>query len=456
VANLPTGKSQTIAPATTARELAFQALKQIQGGAFADVALDRALKTSNISNIDRGLATELTYGIIRRQRTLDALIDQLATKPANQQPPELRLILHIGLYQLRYLDQIPSSAAVNTTVDLAKNNGLGGLAGFVNGLLRQYDRAPDQALPTSTNLATQIGLKESYPDWIVQVYLDQFGPDETTQLCEWLNRPPTIDLRINGMKTTIEQVEAQFQQADIGVQRLPYCPQALRLTGHAGSIQHFPGFTAGEWIVQDSSAQLVTALLDPQPGETIVDACAAPGGKTLHIAERMQDQGKVWAIDKTASRLKKIHQNVDRLGLHCIYTKIADSRDIPEFVGQCDRVLVDAPCSGLGTLNRHADARWRQTPESVTALTQLQREILNQAATWVKPGGILVYATCTLHPAENEAIVEAFLAAHPDWHIDRPPADSPISPLIAPAGWIKVLPHQHQMDGFFMARLKKA
>jgi 16S rRNA (cytosine967-C5)-methyltransferase len=170
----------------------------------------------------------------------------------------------------------------------------------------------------------------------------------------------------------------------------------------------------------------------------------------------MQDQGKVWAIDKTASRLKKIHQNVDRLGLHCIYTKIADSRDIPEFVGTCDRVLVDAPCSGLGTLNRHADARWRQTPESVVTLTQLQREILTQAATWVKPGGILVYATCTLHPAENEAIVEAFLAANADWQVDPPAADSPIAPLINAAGWLKVLPHQHQMDGFFMVRLKKA
>jgi 16S rRNA (cytosine967-C5)-methyltransferase len=437
VANPKTGKSQ--APATTARELAFQALKQIQGGAFADVALDRALKTSNISSIDRGLATELTYGIIRRQRTLDA-----------------RLILHIGLYQLRYLDQIPSSAAVNTTVELAKNNGLPGLAGFVNGLLRQYDRAPDQSLPTSPNLATQIGLQHSFPDWIVQVYLDQFGPDETAQLCDWLNHPPTIDLRINRRQTTIDQAEAQFQQAEIAVQRLPYCPDALRLVGHAGAIQYLPGFTAGEWIIQDSSAQLVAMLLDPQPGETIVDACAAPGGKTLHIAELMQDSGTLWAVDQTASRLRKIQQNIDRLGLTNIQTKIADSRNIPEFVNQCDRVLVDAPCSGLGTLNRHADARWRQTPQSVIDLTQLQSAIVQQAATWVKPGGIMVYATCTLHPAENEAIVEAFLAQNADWQIDRLPADSPMTPLVAPRGWIKVLPHQHRMDGFFMVRLKKA
>jgi 16S rRNA (cytosine967-C5)-methyltransferase len=212
----------------------------------------------------------------------------------------------------------------------------------------------------------------------------------------------------------------------------------------------------GEWIVQDSSAQLVGYLLDPQPGETIVDACAAPGGKTLHIAELMQDQGTVWAVDRTASRLKKMQQNIDRLGLHCIQTKTADSRHIPEFVQQCDRVLVDAPCSGLGTLNRHADARWRQTPESVSELTQLQREILQQAATWVKPGGQLVYATCTLHPEENEVIVESFLSHNSHWIIDRPLASSPFEPFTVAPGWIKVLPHQHQMDGFFMVRLKRA
>jgi 16S rRNA (cytosine967-C5)-methyltransferase len=437
----------------TARQVAFQALKQIQRGAFADVALDRALSQSQLDERDRKLATELIYGCIRRQRTLDTIVTTLATKPAEKQPPELRLILHLGLYQLRYLNHIPASAAINTTVDLAKENGFSGLSGFVNGLLRQYDRKPHQALPQSANPTTQIGIEHSFPDWIVQVYLDQFGPEATIQLCEWLNQPPPIDLRVNTLKTTIAQVETQFQQANIPTQRLPYCPQALRLH-HAGAIPTLPGFTNGEWIIQDSSAQLVADLLDPQPGETIVDACAAPGGKTLHIAELMQGQGTVWAIDKTESRLKKIQQNVDRLGLSNIQIKTADSRNIPEFVGQCDRVLVDAPCSGLGTLNRHADARWRQTPESVNELSQLQTAILAHAATWLKPQGILVYATCTLHPQENEIVVQQFLTQHPEWQIEAPKTAN-LRDLTSPEGWIKVLPHQQQMDGFFMVRLKK-
>jgi 16S rRNA (cytosine967-C5)-methyltransferase len=453
VANPKTGKSQ--APATTARELAFQALKQIQGGAFADVALDRALKTSNISSLDRRLATELTYGIIRRQRTLDALIDQLATKPANQQPPELRLILHIGLYQLRYLDHIPSSAAVNTTVDLAKNNGLTGLAGFVNGLLRQYLRHPELPITPEMPLEKRLGLEHSLPDWIVQVYLDQFGETATGALCEWFNQAPTIDLRVNTRRSTLAAVEAAFTAAGILTQRLPHLPQGLRLISAAGAIQSLPGFATGDWIVQDGSAQLVSYWLDPQPGETVIDACAAPGGKTLHIAELMQGEGTVWAVDRAASRLKKLQQNVDRLGLPNIQLKTADSQNIPEFVGRADRVLVDAPCSGLGTLHRHADARWRQTPASVVELTQLQQAILTQAATWVKPGGVLVYATCTLHPDENERTIAQFLDQHPTWQIDRPPFAATL-PWTDDRGWAKVSPQVAQMDGFFMARLKSA
>jgi 16S rRNA (cytosine967-C5)-methyltransferase len=439
---------------TNARQLAWQVLKQVQRGAFADVALDRVLANANVTVLDRKLATELVYGSIRRQRTLDALIDQLAQKPAKSQPPELRLILHLGLYQLRYLDHIPSSAAVNTTVDLAKQNGFSGLAGFVNGLLRQYLRSPELLVKTDDPIA-QIGIQHSYPDWIVKVYLEQFGQLETEHLCEWFNQVPSIDLRVNTLKTSIAAVETQMHSTGVQTQSVPHLPQALRFVDSVGNIQNLPGFANGEWIVQDSSAQLVGYLLDPQPGETIVDACAAPGGKTLHMAELMQDQGTVWAVDRTISRLKKLQQNVDRLGFSCIQVKTGDSRDLPEFVGRCDRVLVDAPCSGLGTLHRHADARWRQTPESVAGLAEQQLEILQQAATWVKPEGRLVYATCTLHPQENEAVIRAFLQQHGDWQIDRPASDSPVSAFVQPEGWAKVLPHQHQMDGFFMVRLRR-
>jgi 16S rRNA (cytosine967-C5)-methyltransferase len=208
-------------------------------------------------------------------------------------------------------------------------------------------------------------------------------------------------------------------------------------------------------MVQDASAQLVSYLVDPQPGEFVIDACAAPGGKALHLAELMQDQGTIWACDRTSSRLKKLKENAERLGIHSTEISIGDSRDQPQFVGKGDRVLLDAPCSGLGTLNRHADARWRQTPERVRELARLQQELLTTAATWLKPDGVLVYATCTLHPQENEQAIAAFLDQHPDWQIEPPPPNSPAAAFAAPQGWVKVWPHRQQMDGFFMVRLKR-
>lgn len=437
----------------TPRQLAFSALRSIHKGAFADVAVDQALQQTELSLLDRRLFTELVYGTIRRQRTLDALIDQFAKK--NNQPPDLRLILQLGLYQLRYLDQIPESAAVDTSVELAKQNKLGGLTGVVNGLLRQYLRTQTilkaDPLELPKNEIARLGILHSYPDWIVQAWCDQFGIKDTEKLCEWMNHPPQIDLRVNTLKTNIEQVEAAMIAQGIHVDRIPNLPNALRLPPSAGAIQNLPGYTEGWWIVQDSSAQLVSYLVDPQPGEIVADACAAPGGKTLHLAELMRDRGTVWAIDKTASRLKKLQQNVDRLSLSSIKILTSDSRNVPQLKGTCDRVLIDAPCSGLGTLNRHADARWRQTPESAAGLAQLQQEILTEAATWIKPQGVLVYSTCTLNSIENESVVRQFLAQHTDWSIEQ---TNLFPELTTSDGWIKVLPHCHNMDGFFMVRLK--
>lgn len=438
------------------RQLAFLTLRSVHQGAFADVALDRVLRRSNLSHLDRRLLTELVYGTVRRQRSLDALIDQLAKKPARQQPPNLRTILHLGLYQLRYLNQIPAAAAVSTTVELAKQNRFAGLASFVNGLLRQYTRlAADGTDPLRlpADPVQRLAVQHSYPDWIVEVWLEQLGFGETEQLCDWLNQPPHIDLRVNPLRASLPTVEAAMQAAGISVRRLS-APQALRLGENPGPIQNLSGFAEGWWTVQDSSAQLVGHLLDPQPGEVVIDACAAPGGKTTHMAELMQDQGTVWACDRAPSRLKKLKENVERLNLQSIQVCVGDSRNLPQFKDQADRVLLDAPCSGLGTLHRHADARWQQTPETVQKLAILQQELLDQISTWVKPGGTLVYATCTLHPAENETMIQQFLARHPTWQI-APPAN-PITAFLTTEGWVKIWPHQHAMDGFFMVRLVRA
>ncbi|WP_392535646.1 16S rRNA (cytosine(967)-C(5))-methyltransferase [Nostoc sp. C117] len=466
---------------TNARQLAFFILRDVHKGAYADVALDRVLQKVNLGDSDRRLVTELVYGSVRRQRSLDALIDQLAQKKSHQQPKDLRTILHLGLYQLRYQQRIPVSAAVNTTVQLAKENGFSGLTGFVNGLLRQYLRKvgeedTENSLPVSVRLplsasssslqtdplelpenpVERLGILHSFPDWIIQVWLEQIGFAETEQLCEWMNQTPTIDLRINPLRTSIEEVEAALQSAGVLVRRVAHLPQALRLISNAGSIQKLPGFSEGWWTVQDSSAQLVGHLLDPQPGEVIIDACAAPGGKTTHIAELMADNGKIWACDRTSSRLRKLQENSQRLNLQSIQIYTGDSRHLGQFYNTADRVLIDAPCSGLGTMHRHADARWRQTPESVRELSILQKELITHTSSFVKAGGVLVYATCTLHPAENEEVIRTFLAESPDWQIESPRGVELLdSAYTTPEGWFKVWPWRQDMDGFFMVRLRK-
>ena len=441
------------------RQIAFLALREVhRRGAFADAALDRTFRKSQLTDLDRRLVTELVYGSVRRMRAIDFIIDKLATKKSSRQPPDLRTILHLGLYQLQYLNHIPPSAAVNTTVQLAKENKLSGLSSFVNGLLRQYIRLTETDLNplTITNYKSSVerlGILHSFPDWLVELWIKQIGETETEQLCEWFNQSPTIHLRINPLKSSIAQIEAAFQAQNISTSRIPHLPQALRLNSSTGAIPNLPGYREGWWTIQDSSAQLVTHLLDPQPGEIIIDACAAPGGKTTHSAELMQDTGTIYACDKTASRLKKITENADRLQMKSIKIHTGDSRQFPEFINLADRVLLDAPCSGLGTLHRRADARWRHTPENIQQQSQLQSELLANSAKFVKSGGVLVYATCTIHPLENEQVVRSFLDSNPDWQIEPPTIDLPVQP--SPEGWVKVWPHKHQMDGFFMVRLKR-
>jgi 16S rRNA (cytosine967-C5)-methyltransferase len=437
------------------RQLSLIALREVHLGAYADVALERVLSKASINALDRRLVTDLVYGSVRRQRTLDALVEQFAKKKS--QPPELVAILHLGLYQLRYLERIPESAAVNTTVQLAKENGFAGLTGFVNGLLRAYVRSAAESDPLKLpeNQIQRLGILYSFPDWIVELWLEQLGVAETEQLCEWMNQSPAIDLRVNVLRSNRDEVEAAMLTHEVLVSRPPL-PQALRLISSTGAIPNLPGFHEGWWTVQDSSAQLVSYLLAPQPGEVIIDACAAPGGKTTHIAELMGDEGVVWAGDRTASRLRKLQENAQRLQLNSIQICLGDSRNFPQFRNSADRVLLDVPCSGLGTLHRHADARWRQSPESIQQLAILQSELLAHASTFVKSGGVLVYATCTLHKHENEDVISAFLAVNLNWQIDIPQPEEIAAKFVTPEGWLKLWPHRQHMDGFFMVRLKKA
>jgi 16S rRNA (cytosine967-C5)-methyltransferase len=443
--------------ATNSRQIAFNALLEIYyRGAYTDIALDRMLDKNNLSKLDRNLACELVYGIVRRQRTLDRIIDIFGKKPAVKQPHNLRIILHLGLYQLRYLQQIPVPAAIDTSVQLAKENGQQNLSGVVNGLLRQYQRLAEvkDPLELGGDSIEDIGIAYSFPNWIVANFITEIGKEETKQILDWFNHPPQLDLRVNTRSISVSELASKLTDINIEHTPLPHLPQSLRLMKGVGAIKDLIGYHEGWWLVQDSSAQLVTHLLAPQAGESIVDACAAPGGKTTHIAEMMDDRGEIWAIDPTPKRLQKITENATRLRLKSIQTLVGDSRTLDRFIDSADRVLLDVPCSGLGTLHKRPDLRWRQEQGKIRDIIKLQRELLDNCATWVKKGGILVYSTCTLNKEENEGTIEAFLATHPNWQIEPPPSDSPASVFATTKGWIKILPHQHQMDGFFMVRLR--
>jgi 16S rRNA (cytosine967-C5)-methyltransferase len=439
------------------RQLALEALRLIsKRGAYADVALDRVLNsTQDISGQDRRLVTDIVYGVTRRARSLDALIDKFARQRSQQQQPDLRLILQIGIYQICFLDRVPSSAAVNTSVNLAKQNKLAGLAGLVNAILRAIATAEANNTLWQGLEHEGLGVLHSFPDWLIQLWQDQFGAPETAQLCQWFNQSPHIDLRVNRLRADPAKVIAAF--AEVGVVATPIepIPYALRLAQGAGAIPKLPGYTEGWWSVQDASAQLASLLLDPQPHDVVIDACAAPGGKTTHIAELMGDSGVIWACDRSAQRLKKVQQNCDRLGLKSIKIRAGDSREFSDFKEIADRILLDVPCSGLGTLHRHADARWRQNPDEPAKLSKIQLELLEQAATWIKNNGNIVYSTCTLHPMENELVIRQFLASFTEWRLSQIPSSHPATTFINPTQLIEVLPHLHNMDGFFMAKLER-
>jgi 16S rRNA (cytosine967-C5)-methyltransferase len=418
------------------RRLAWKVLEAVAAGAFADNALERELAKTNLAPLDRGLATELAYGAIRQRFLLDAWIDAHGRLKANRQPPRLRWLLHVGLYQLLFSSRVPASAAVNTSVQLAKEAGFARLAPVVNGLLRAVARAhnphgaeaeaarpliPWQGLALPDAAAASLALRHSLPPWLATQLLQWCRPEEAEAFGRSSNTPPALDLRINRRRSSRAEVLAAFGAAGLTAQALDDQEWGLCLAAASGDLRGLPGFKEGHWCVQDRTAQAIAPLLAPQPGQRVLDACAAPGGKSTQLAELMDDQGEIWAVDRSEARLKKVVANAERLGMVSLQMLAADAADLleirPQWHGYFDRILVDAPCSGLGTLARHADARWRIQPDTIAELANQQQRLLERLAPLLQPAGRLVYATCTVHPQENGDVVDAFLACHPSWHL---------------------------------------
>jgi 16S rRNA (cytosine967-C5)-methyltransferase len=429
------------------RQIAFRILQARGEGEYTETLLEQALNPENtkISTIDRALCQELVYGVVRRQATLDWLI---ARKTDNrQQNAGLQNLLRLGLYQIFFLDRIPPHAAVHETVELAKRDGFGPKSGFVNAILRGYLREFDATKKLLADLkASDPATGYSHPQWLVEKWQKRFGPERLRQLLEWNNLTPKTFARVNTLKADpgklletwrAEDVEYDFVRREFLGADMEN--MAFELKSHP-PLASLTSFREGWFYIQDPSTLLAPLELAPKPGETILDLCAAPGGKTTLIAQRMNNEGKVIASDVSDDRLKLIQENCQRLGVACVETINSNRSETPSSRDlQFDRILIDAPCSNTGVLRRRVDLRWRVSPDEIARLQRAQLDLLKLAVPKLKPGGSLVYSTCSLEPEENTVVVQEYLRTHPAFKLEHER---------------ELLPFTDNVDGAFVALFK--
>ena len=440
------------------REAAAAVLLRIQReGAHADQLMDRELAAGALAGPDRGLFAELVFGVLRRQGTLDHILTGLLTQPLARLEPQVLMLLRLGLYQLVYLDRIPESAAVNETVNLTKRTHPRA-AGLVNAVLRNYLRNretvsfPDPVAAPAASVAA----RHSHPAWLVKLWFSQLGEAETELLAEASSLQPPLTVRVNSLKITREELLEMFASRGIAAAPCGFSPLGIRIEGRH-QIPGLPGFQEGYFAVQDESSQLAALLLDPQPGERVLDCCAAPGGKATLLAQLMDNEGELIAMDVAKTKLPLIVEAAGRLGIVNISTRAADllqSGALPANI--FDRVLLDAPCSGLGVIRRNPEAKWRLKPEDIDRLAAAQKIMLTNAIRMLKPGGVLVYSTCSTSRGENEDVVGDFLSRSPYCVLENLNELFPdYRELFTAEGMFRAWPHRHGMDGFFAARIRK-
>jgi 16S rRNA (cytosine967-C5)-methyltransferase len=438
---------------TNPREAALRILHAVDTrSAFSDRMLDGAHARGGPDERDAALMHELVKGTLRWRGRIDYVLDQRIHIGLSQVQPWVRNVLRIGAYQLLFLDRIPAHAAVDESVKLAHKYGHPGTAGLVNSVLRRLVEEKDAISIPEGDDAESLSIWGSHPLWIVERWLQRFGPDATRALLEADNRPVPVGLRANRMRVTreqlIERLASEGAAATAG--RLSEDLVWLDASRSPGALK---AFREGVCTAQDESECLVAALVAPAPHDRILDLCAAPGGKCTHLAERIGDEGEVWALERAEARVASLEATIKRLGLHCIHVVHGDGRQY-EFPMPFDRVLVDAPCSGLGVLGRRADARWRKGPEVLREMPPLQLELLSAAGQRARPGGALVYSVCSFEPEETDAIVERFLRTNPSFILESAAPFLPAE-VVDEQGFMRVLPHVHGCDGAFAARFRK-
>jgi 16S rRNA (cytosine967-C5)-methyltransferase len=427
--------------------------------AYADILLDQVLGRGIISDKDRSLLTEIVYGTLRWRGRIDFHLQQLTRRSFEETDPFIKNLLRITLYQISFLDRVPEYAALNEAVNLAKMHAGSRVSGFVNGILRNFirrNRSETLPDPDSCGVAA-LADYWSHPQWLINEWIEYLGRAHVMPLLAANNRQAPLVLRTNVCRADRQTLLKAFRSHGIEALPTPWSPQGIVVHSRV-PIERLSGFQEGFFQVQGEASQLITYLLDPRPGEKILDACAAPGGKTTHIAELMNDKGQVTAADRSPKGVVEIDENAMRLGLRSIRTIQADmTRRVAAAQDTTyDRILVDAPCSGLGTLRSHPEIKWNRGIADVLRLSELQRKLLGLAASYLKPEGVLVYSTCTLTAHENESVVNDFLACHSEFVLEDAARYLPNQAKeLVKEKYFMALPHKHDTDGFFAARLRR-
>ena len=465
------------APHSSPRALALSTLLSVEKGKYGNIAVDTVLKRSTMSEPDRHLYTALVYGVTERKTTLEFLLSRFSSRPLSELDGTVRLALCMGLYQLIYLDRVPDHAALDETVSLVPRR----VSGYVNAVLRSYlrfesslPRLPDGSTPPrEKHLTTPEAWISRFPELaegdlsalsvcygipvsLCETFVTALGYATAASALAGFSQKPPMTLRVNTEKTTPEALAAELTAAGLTVLPAHYAATALRVPD--GAITATEAFERGDFFIQDEASQLCMAALEARPGDVVADTCACPGSKSFGIALTMKNQGEVHSFDLHRSKLSLITSGAERLGLTVVTADERDARDPdPTLMGRCERVLCDVPCSGLGVIAKKPEIRHKDLTESAR-LPAIQAAILEASAGYLKSGGVLVYSTCTILPAENGDVVKAFLMAHPEFEpldFAFPTKDTEVSDIRSEGGMVTLLPDKNATDGFFIARLRK-
>ncbi len=444
-----------------------QCLRILMSTARSDKTLDRVFsehldRYPDIPSADRHLIHAIVYGVLRSRSRLDWIVGKCSRTPIDRLDEDVLWILRIGLFQILYLSRIPVSASVHTSVELMKQSKRPWLAGFVNGVLRQAIRKHTSfVLPDfrQTPVAA-ISVAHSLPEWLVERWIRRMGAEETGSLAAFLNTVPPVTIRVRPSRIGREDLMRSLTHQVTSLELTAVSPIGIRLHGLQVPVFQLEGFSEGYFQVQDEAAQLVGMLLDPQPGEFVLDACAGLGGKTGHIAEMMKDTGRVVATDMDPDKIECLQEEMQRLSFSCVNPRVVDWSNPAAGIageGQFDRVLVDAPCSGLGVLRRNPDIRWRESRQNLDMFQARQVKLLEGVMPLVKPSGRLVYAVCSMEPEETDEVIRMVLERHPEFRVSvvLPGLPEAGKSMLDSDGCMRTLPHRDRMDGFFSVCLQK-